>query len=176
MKNRKIKKLVLVAILVSLCAVLNIIDTSISSITFLGSGVRLGIANIVILVCLRYFDFRTLLMITTMKSLLVGLLLGTFSTFLIGFVGSILSVIVMSLAYKFLPNYFSMVSVSFLGSLTHSTGQLLTVMLYNKIPYQALLIPSITVYISSVITGIAMGIISIAVYRYAEKSGAFRNI
>ena len=175
-KSRNVKRIVVISILVSLCAVLNIIDTSISSITFLGSGVRLGIANIVILVCLRYFDFKTLLEITALKSLLVGLILGTFATFIIGFVGSLLSVIVMTLAYKFLPKAFSIVSVSFLGALAHATGQLITVMLYNKIPYQALIIPSINIYVFSVITGIAMGIISKGVYRYTEKSKVFKDI
>lgn len=122
----QIKKMTQLSMYASLAVVLSIFE---SFIPFLDGytipGLKLGLANIVILYVLYTYSFKDAICITLLKVFLVALCrTGLFSySFYFSFIGSLLSVMSMALLKKI--NIFSIVGVSIIGAFMHSLGQIL---------------------------------------------------
>lgn len=153
MKTRNITK---IAILTSICAVISILE---SLFTFIGDivpGLKLGLANIVIIFALYEYDFKTAFLVSIIRVLIVALLRTGFGiNFFFSLSGAIFSIIFM---YIFKKTRLSIIGVSIIGSVFHSIGQVLVGMLlldnYNVIYY----LPYLLLF--SIPTGIVIGIIS----------------
>ncbi len=153
MKTRDITK---IAILTSICVVISILE---SLFTFIGDivpGLKLGLANIVIIFALYEYDFKTAFLVSIIRVLIVTLLRTGFGiNFFFSLSGAIFSIIFM---YIFKKTRLSIIGVSIIGSVFHSIGQVLVGMLlldnYNVIYY----LPYLLLF--SIPTGIVIGIIS----------------
>lgn len=153
MKTRDITK---IAILTSICVVISILE---SLFTFIGDivpGLKLGLANIVIIFALYEYDFKTAFLVSIIRVLIVALLRTGFGiNFFFSLSGAIFSIIFM---YIFKKTRLSIIGVSIIGSVFHSIGQVLVGMLlldnYNVIYY----LPYLLLF--SIPTGIVIGIIS----------------
>lgn len=153
MKTRDITK---IAILTSICVVISILE---SLFTFIGDivpGLKLGLANIVIIFTLYEYDFKTAFLVSIIRVLIVALLRTGFGiNFFFSLSGAVFSIIFM---YIFKKTRLSIIGVSIIGSVFHSIGQVLVGMLlldnYNVIYY----LPYLLLF--SIPTGIAIGIIS----------------
>lgn len=153
MKTRDITK---IAILTSICVVISILE---SLFTFIGDivpGLKLGLANIVIIFALYEYDFKTAFLVSIIRVLIVALLRTGFGiNFFFSLSGAIFSIIFM---YIFKETRLSIIGVSIIGSVFHSIGQVLVGMLlldnYNVIYY----LPYLLLF--SIPTGIVIGIIS----------------
>lgn len=86
-------------------------------------GVKLGLANLVILIALYEMNFLSALSVNLIRILLSGLLFSGIFAMLYSLAGGILSLLVMALLKK--TNKFSMIGVSMAGSVTHNFGQIL---------------------------------------------------
>lgn len=86
-------------------------------------GVKLGIANTVIVAGLYFLDIKEVWMISMIRIFLMGLLFGNGISFLYSLAGGILSLTVMMLLKKI--NQLSMTGVSVAGAVAHNIGQLL---------------------------------------------------
>lgn len=124
MGNRKyIEKLIFISLLVSLSVVLGIVDTFLSS--FMATqGVRIGLANIVILTGLYYLNFKESIVLIVFKSLLTGFILGNPITFFVGFSGTLFSFLIMYTLLVVGRNKISLVGVSISGGVAHNIGQI----------------------------------------------------
>jgi len=154
----KLKKLVFLAIVVSISIVLSIVESSISSFVFVIPGVKLGLANIMTLVVLFIYGDKDGALVVVFRILLVGLIYsGLFTpTWLMSISGGFLAFGSMILV-KRIPKL-SMVSVSVAGSLFHMVGQILmailvldTATLIFYLPYMMLI---------SIPTGIFTGLVA----------------
>lgn len=153
MKTRDITK---IAILTSICVVISILE---SLFTFIGDivpGLKLGLANIVIIFALYEYDFKTAFLVSIIRVLIVALLRTGFGiNFFFSLLGAIFSIVFM---YIFKKTRLSIIGVSIIGSVFHSIGQVLVGMLlldnYNVIYY----LPYLLLF--SIPTGIVIGIIS----------------
>lgn len=153
MKTRDITK---IAILTSICVVISILE---SLFTFIGDivpGLKLGLANIVIIFALYEYDFKTAFLVSIIRVLIVALLRTGFGiNFFFSLSGAVFSIIFM---YIFKKTRLSIIGVSIIGSVFHSIGQVLVGMLlldnYNVIYY----LPYLLLF--SIPTGIVIGIIS----------------
>lgn len=153
MKTRDITK---IAILTSICVIISILE---SLFTFIGDivpGLKLGLANIVIIFALYEYDFKTAFLVSIIRVLIVALLRTGFGiNFFFSLSGAIFSIIFM---YIFKKTRLSIIGVSIIGSVFHSIGQVLVGMLlldnYNVIYY----LPYLLLF--SIPTGIVIGIIS----------------
>lgn len=153
MKTRDITK---IAILTSICVVISILE---SLFTFIGDivpGLKLGLANIVIIFTLYEYDFKTAFLVSIIRVLIVALLRTGFGiNFFFSLSGAVFSIIFM---YIFKKTRLSIIGVSIIGSVFHSIGQVLVGMLlldnYNVIYY----LPYLLLF--SIPTGIVIGIIS----------------
>ena len=93
----EIKKITRLALLLSLSVVLNLIESIIPIFNGTIPGLKLGLANIVILFTLYEFSFKDAITISIMRVILVGILrIGLFSmAFFFSLSGAILSIIFM---------------------------------------------------------------------------------
>ena len=120
------------------------------------SGIKTGLANIVIIFALYEYDFKTAFLVSIIRVLIVALLRTGFGiNFFFSLSGAIFSITFM---YIFKKTRLSIIGVSIIGSVFHSIGQVLVGMLlldnYNVIYY----LPYLLLF--SIPTGIVIGIIS----------------
>ena len=157
-----VRKLVLIAILTSLAIVLSIAESFIPSIGI--PGVKLGLANIVIILVLYEIGILEAICINLLRVVVTGLVRGTFLSmgFLMSLTGAVLSLVIMILFYLLIKK-FSIIGVSVIGSIFHVTGQILIAMLYLGTAYIVLYLPVIA--ISAIITGVFVGIIAQLIIR-----------
>lgn len=165
------KKLVFLAILTSLSVVLGVVDSQISVFLAVIPGAKIGLANITIILAILYFRFSDSFTMAFLKSLLIGLILGAVSTFVIGFSGTFLSFLGMFIVIKLSKNTFSMVGVSVIGGVLHALGQITAVTFFYSSLATLLFVPQL-VFISAV-TGVGTGLITNTVIRYIENAQIF---
>jgi len=119
-------------------------------------GIKLGLANLVIIIAIYRMGFRYSFTINMVRIVAAGLLFSGVFGMLYSLAGGILSIIVMYLLYR--TNKFSMVGVSMAGGVCHNLGQLMTavVLLENTgiLSYFPVLL------FSGLITGILIGILA----------------
>ncbi len=161
MDNKKIAK---IAMLLSISVVLALIESVIPIFSSI-PGIKLGLANIVIVYALYTLSFKDALYISILRVVLVAILrTGLFSiTFFFSLVGSILSIITMYLVKQ---TKMSVVGVSVCGAISHSIGQIIVAIIFlsnvDIIYYLPILL------ISSILTGIVIGLLAEKVIKYYE--------
>lgn len=161
------KNIAKISMLLSISVVLSLIESIIPIFNGAVPGIKLGLANIVIVFSLYYLSFKEAIYITILRVIIMGILrTGLFSiSFFFSISGALLSIISMYIAKKITK--LSIVGISIIGSIFHSIGQIIIAIMFlsniNIIYYLPILL------ISSVITGFIVGIISnILIDRYSE--------
>ncbi|MEG1449018.1 MAG: Gx transporter family protein [Oscillospiraceae bacterium] len=95
------------------------------------NGVKLGLSNIVIMYCVVFESKGSAFYLGVLKSIFVastrGVIAGAISLF-----GGMLSIIVMSIAYKFQKENQSYAFISILGGVSHNIGQIICASLILK--------------------------------------------
>ena len=153
----ELKKFTRLTMLLALSVVLNIMESFIPFFNGNIPGLKLGLANIIILVVLYMFSFKDALFVSILRVILVGLLrTGLFSiSFFFSLGGAIVSIIVMYFSHK---TKLSIIGVSILGSISHSIGQILMAIFIMNNIYIVYYIPWLLLF--SVPTGILTGVFS----------------
>ena len=141
--------------LLAMAIVINYIE---SFIPVFIPGVRLGLANAIILIMLYEFKWYEALAVDLLRILLVALIRGTFlsPTFFMALSGGMISFLVMLLFSRI--KVFSKIGVSVLGSLSHAAGQILIAMVLLESVDLVYYLPFIAVL--SVGTGILSGMVT----------------
>ncbi len=158
----KVQKIALLGVLLAATIVIAILESFIPSFTI--PGIKLGFANIVILVTLYEVGILEAGFINLVRVLVVSLVRGTFFSmgFFMSLTGAFLSLGVMILFHLVIKK-FSIIGVSVIGSLFHVIGQILIAMIYMGSVYVVYYLPIIG--ISAVITGILVGFIARAIIK-----------
>ena len=158
----------LLGVLTAGAIVIAILESFIPSVGI--PGVKLGLANIVILIILYELGILEAILVNFLRVVAVGLIRGTILSmgFLMSVTGATLSLGIMILFYLLIKK-FSIVGVSVIGSLFHVTGQILIAMLYLGTAYIVLYLPVIA--ISAIITGVFVGIVA----RLIIKTGIIKK-
>ena len=89
----------------------------------IAAGVKLGLANTVVITVLYTQSTKEAWAVAIMKAILCAALFGSASSFVYSFSGAIISLLVMIIAKK--CNLFSLIAVSSLGGIFHNMAQLL---------------------------------------------------
>jgi heptaprenyl diphosphate synthase len=125
---------------------------------FIVPGARLGLSNIIILIVLYLFSFRTTLVIVILKCLLLAAISGGPSALIYSLTGSLLALMIMFALTRVFGDRAGIVGVSVAGAAAHSTGQvaaacivLETIGLFAYLPW---------LLIVSLVSGIAVGLIA----------------
>lgn len=126
------KKLTRLSMLLALSLVLGILESFLPILNGMIPGIKLGLANIPVLVTLYLFGAKEAIFVSFMRVLLMGLLrTGLFTiSFYFSLFGAFFSIFIMILAKK--SNWFSLVGISMLGAIFHTLGQMIAVLLFLK--------------------------------------------
>lgn len=151
------KRLVTLSIFLSISIVLSIVESFIPAIPI--PGAKLGLANIMTLVILSLYGEKDAFVIVILRILLVGLLRGTLGSpaFFLSLSGGLVAYAFMVVFLKL--KVFSMVSVSIMGALGHSLGQIIMAIIILSTPQLIYYLPWL--FILSLVTGIFNGLVAI---------------
>lgn len=152
-----VRKIALLGILTAATIVIAILESFIPSIGI--PGVKLGLANIMILVILYELGIVDAIMVNLLRVIVVGLVRGNIFSmgFLMSITGAIFSLGIMILFYLVVRK-FTVVGVSVIGSIFHVGGQVIIAMIFLGSAYVVLYLPIIG--ISAIITGVFVGIVA----------------
>lgn len=163
----EIKKFTRLSMLLALSVVLNMVESMLPFFNGTIPGLKIGLANVVILFVLYQYSFKDALSLSLLRVCLVGILrTGLFSiTFFFSFGGALLSIVVMFLAKRF--TNLSVIGVSILGSISHSIGQIIVAIMLVKNMNIVFYLPWILLF--SIPSGILVGFISKELIKYFQK-------
>lgn len=119
-------------------------------------GVKLGLANLIIVIALYKTDVRQTFLLSVTRVVLSGFMFGNLFSIIYSLAGGILSLLVMIAVKK--NGNFSVIGVSIMGGVFHNVGQLLIAMLVTESLNLFYYVP--VLMISGLVTGILIGIVS----------------
>lgn len=128
-------------------------------------GVKLGLANIVIVLALYILPAYQAFVIQLMRIVLVSFLFGNLSMMLYSLAGGVLSFLVMGLLKR--GNSFSVTGVSIAGGVSHNIGQLGVAVLIVQNLKIAFYFPMLLV--AGLITGCLMGMLADRIKRVLDQ-------
>ncbi len=153
-------------LLLALAFILSYLE-SLIPITLAIPGIKLGLANIVLVYILIKYGFSEAILIATVRNLLVAVTFGNFSLFIYTMAGSFLSIIFMTLLKNIKFNkkqVFGITGISLIGGVMHNVGQIivaiLTISNINLLYYLPILV------LAGAITGFIIGLIVEQVIKY----------
>ncbi|MDZ4263705.1 MAG: Gx transporter family protein [Pseudomonadota bacterium] len=103
-------------------------------------GAKPGLANIITIVCLMHYGWRTAAWVSLLRVLVGSLLIGTFlsPTFILSLSGAVASITVLGLASRLPGIEFGAIGYSLLAAMAHMAAQFFTAWLLF-IPHEGLL-------------------------------------
>lgn len=156
------KRIVVTSLFTAFALVLSYIETLIPVIGI--PGVKLGLANLVIVVSLYLLGMKEAFLINCIRILLVGFMFSNLFSILYSLAGAVFSFVVMVAAKKIKV---SMVTVGILGGVFHNIGQIFvagfvveTYSVYSYVP---------VLMIFGIVTGTFIGILSLMIYNRVGK-------
>lgn len=164
MKGRKAQQVALTGMFVALAFVLSYIE-NIIPISIGIPGVKLGLANLVVMVALYTLGYRDALFLSIIRIVLVGFTFGSLASMMYSLAGGLLSFLVMVLAKK--SEKLSISGVSVLGGVSHNLGQLLIAMLLVENGKLFFYFPVLC--LSGTVAGIGIGLLAAMVTKRVKK-------
>lgn len=119
-------------------------------------GVKLGLANLVVVIALYKMSFKETLLLSVTRVVLAGFMFANLFSIIYSLAGGILSLCVMSLLKR--RKGFSITGVSIAGGVSHNVGQLMTAMAVVESFSVSYYFPVLLV--AGVITGLIIGLIA----------------
>lgn len=119
-------------------------------------GVKLGLANLIIVVALYKMRLRETYLLSVVRVLLSGFIFGNYFSIIYSLAGGLLSLTVMALLKK--KDGFSVMGISIAGGVFHNIGQLVVAMLVVETFSVAYYVP--VLLIAGMVTGLIIGIVA----------------
>lgn len=157
----KTKKITVMAMCIALAMILSYVESQLPSPGI--PGVKMGLANIVVVFCLYRLGWKEAAGISLLRVLLVSLLFGHAASLMYSACGAVLSLAGMILLKK--TDKLSCVAVSVIGGVLHNVGQILMAWLLmgaNVVYYLPVLI------VSGTVTGVAIGAVAALMVRRVD--------
>ena len=172
--NRKSKlttqKLTRLALLAATSVVLGYIEGIITALMPLPPGIKLGLANTVVLYSIYTLGVGCSVILIILKVVLTGFMSGNLAAaFLYSMGGAVLSLIAMLLVKNLGRDKVSIVGVSVVGAVFHNIGQILVASLLLQTP--GLMFYVFILMISAVVTGTLTGVAGNQVIRILSVPG-----
>lgn len=163
----ELKKITRLSMLLALSIVLSLVESVIPLFSGIIPGLKLGLANTVVLTVLYLYSFKDAIYLSLLRVILIGILrTGLFSIpFFFSLGGAFLSIIVMSIFKK---TKLSIVGVSVLGSIFHSIGQIIVAFLILNNNTMFYYLPFLLIF--SIPTGVITGLISKELIKYLKNN------
>ena len=159
------RKIALCAMLMAIAMIFSYVEVLIP-INLGVPGIKLGIANLVVVVGLFFLPAGEVLMISVARILLMGYLFGNGMSILYSLAGGLLSFLVMLLKHI---KGFSITGVSIAGGVTHNVAQICVAALVVQNRKLFYYLPALLV--AGVITGMLIGILSDRILSAVKRDG-----
>lgn len=150
----KSKRIAVYGMLIALAFILSYIESMIP-IPIPIPGIKIGLANLVVLVGLYTMGAKEAFVLSMIRIVLVGFTFGNLSTMMFSFAGGMLSWLLMVAFCK--SKKFSISGVSIIGGVAHNVGQILTAMWV--VDSSALLYYLPFLLVSGAVMGIVIGLV-----------------
>ncbi|MDD4844690.1 MAG: Gx transporter family protein [Anaerotignum sp.] len=134
-------------------------------IPLLVPGMKLGLANVVVVIVLYFMDARAAFFISVVRVLLSGLLFAGFAGLLYSLSGALFSLCIMVLLKK--TGKFSIIGVSVAGGVFHNIGQILVAALVVENIRLMYYLPFLLFF--GVTTGAVIGIVARMTLGYLKR-------
>ncbi len=119
-------------------------------------GIKLGLANLIIVIVLYRTDWRQAFLLSVVRVILAGFLFGSLFSIIYSLAGGILSLAVMAFLSR--TDRFSVVGVSMAGGVCHNIGQLIVAMIIVETYQVGYYLP--VLLISGLLTGAVIGVLA----------------
>lgn len=119
-------------------------------------GVKLGLANLIIVIALYKMRLREVYLLSIVRVLLSGFIFGNYFSIIYSLAGGLLSLTVMAVFKR--KDGFSIMGISIAGGVFHNVGQLIVAMLVVETFSVAYYVP--VLLIAGMITVLLIGIVS----------------
>lgn len=129
-------------------------------------GVKLGLANLVVIVALYLTSIKAACILSLVRIVLMGFTFGNPASMIYSLAGGALSLVVMVLAKKI--KFFSVTGVSVLGGVSHNIGQILIAIVVVETTSLLYYLPILI--LSGTIAGVLIGILASVIIRHLEKA------
>lgn len=149
------KKLANMAMLVALAMIFSYVE-SLIPINFGVPGMKLGVANLVIVTGLYFLEIPEVLAVSVLRVLLTGFLFGNGMSIIYSLAGAVVSLLAMVLVKKMDGNF--IVGVSITGGVFHNIGQILVAMAVVENLKLIYYLPVLLV--AGTVTGFVIGIVA----------------
>lgn len=166
MKNSVARRVATYGMLIALAFIFSFVETLIPiPIPVPVPGIKLGLANIVVLVALYSLGIKEAFVISCVRIILMGFTFGNMFSILYSLSGGILSWIIMSIMKK--TKAFSVIGVSIAGGITHNLGQIIVAAIVFETAGMVTYIPVLLV--AGTITGLLTGMLGVSLLKIHAK-------
>lgn len=165
--TRKIvkNKIAIIAMFTALAMIFSYVE-SLIPIDFGIPGVKLGLANLIMVIMLYQWDIKSTAIVSIIRIVLTGFLFGNLFSIVYSIAGGLLSLLVMVIAKK--SKCFSICGVGMFGGVMHNVGQLIVAAIVLESFSLAYYAP--VLLISGLITGLLIGIVSKEMLKRIEST------
>ena len=163
--REKTKRLAFLGLATALAMVFSYIEVILPPIWSAVPGIKVGLANIIIIFLLSRMSFKEAAVVSFIRILLTALLFGNPMTLAYSIAGAVLSLATMTLLKKW--DVFSMTGVSIAGGVTHNLGQILVAMFVlqtREIAYYMIILA-----ITGTVAGVFIGLGGALLLKYTKK-------
>ncbi|MDO4333478.1 MAG: Gx transporter family protein [Eubacteriales bacterium] len=129
-------------------------------------GIKLGLANLAVVLCLYLYDWKDALMVNVARVLLASFLFGNLYVVLYSLAGALASFAAMAAAKR--AACFSMIGVSVCGGVFHNAAQLLVATAVVRTIQVVWYLPWLL--IAGCVTGMLIGLTAMEVLKYVRIS------
>jgi len=158
--GKYIRQITTMGMLVALAMVLGFLETLIP-INLGIPGMKLGLANIVVVIALFLFDIKTAVVVSILRIILIAMTFGNMSMMFYSIAGASLSLLSMIAISKI--KSFSLISVSIVGGIMHNVGQIICAAFVVRTNGVFTYLPVLMIagLVSGALIGIVAGLISV---------------
>ncbi|MBD5471647.1 MAG: Gx transporter family protein [Lachnospiraceae bacterium] len=162
--TKELNKTAYMGLLTALALILSYVENLISFQPGI-PGIKIGLANLAVLICLYLFSWREAMVLTIVKAVVSGLLFGNLFMIAYSLAGALVSALTMIFLKK--SGLFHVPVVSAAGGVMHNMGQLLVALFvvetYSVVYYMPVLI------LSGLAAGIVIGMAAALVLPYIQN-------
>lgn len=162
--TKELNKTAYMGLLTALALILSYVENLISFQPGI-PGIKIGLANLAVLICLYLFSWREAMILTIVKAVVSGLLFGNLFMIAYSLAGALVSALTMIFLKK--SGLFHVPVVSAAGGVMHNMGQLLVALFvvetYSVVYYMPVLI------LSGLAAGIVIGMAAALVLPYIQN-------
>ncbi len=165
----KTSKLVYLALLVTFAVVIHTIETMLA-IPIPIPGAKLGLANIITVLTILLYGFRSGMLVAVMRCFISFLIIGNPFTFALSLSGAVFSTSIMGLAYVlYKKKLINVLTISVLGAAAHNIAQVIMASIVIKQP-QLITFYLPLLLLIAIPTGVFTGLSAMYLHKIVNKN------